>query len=78
MLLHALQHLRLRAVTAAGFCWNGECVTCEVEVDRGRGAEPVLACQTPVQEGLKILDLSITLQHCLRDLPGVAIQRVRD
>ena len=71
-LLHAFQYLRMREVMAAGFCWNGECVTCEVELEAETGYQAFLACQLPITEGMRVVDVSATLRHCLRGLSAPA------
>ncbi len=42
------------------FCWNGECKNCAVRVKMGKHApeEQILACQTYVEEGMMITQLS--------------------
>ncbi|UCE01845.1 MAG: (2Fe-2S)-binding protein [Candidatus Latescibacterota bacterium] len=45
----------------ARFCWNASCEQCVVNVDRGRGGETLLACQTPVREGTSLRSLPTVL-----------------
>ena len=46
-LLNCFQYLQAYAISMGGFCWNDDCHTCEVLVQKGSGiSERVLACQT--------------------------------
>lgn len=69
-LLRCFQYLRLYPISMGGFCWSGECHTCEVSVRMAPGAEPqkVLACQTTIAQGMTILAMTDSLKFCLRDL----------
>jgi hypothetical protein len=52
-----------------GFCWNADCRTCEVVIDIGSGVEKrVLACQTMIVPGMKIVEMTKKLEFCLRDI----------
>ncbi len=68
-LLACFQHLRPYAIMAGGFCGRAECATCEVLVEYPRGdQERVLACQTGVVPGMRVVELSAKLRVCLKDL----------
>jgi NADH dehydrogenase/NADH:ubiquinone oxidoreductase subunit G len=56
-ILRCLQFLEMEAISYGDFCWNGECLNCQVWVDNGEKEKAVIACRTVVREGMKILRL---------------------
>ncbi len=68
-LLRCFQYLRLYSISMGGFCWNADCRTCEVLIRIGSGPEErVLSCQTTVVPGMVIMEMTESLNFCLRDL----------
>jgi NADH dehydrogenase/NADH:ubiquinone oxidoreductase subunit G len=57
-LLRCFQFLSLQSVSMGDFCWNGDCLNCQVWLEAGEKHKAVIACRTNVQEGMKIVRLS--------------------
>jgi hypothetical protein len=66
-LLRALQFLEPAGTNEAGFCWVTDCRTCEVLLKFPSGeVEWVLACETPLEAGMDIVDASEKVRACLK------------
>ncbi len=57
-LLRCFQYLSLETISRGDFCWNGNCVNCQVWLDDTAKEKPILSCRTKVQEEMKIVRLS--------------------
>ena len=57
-ILRGLQFLDMEAISYGDFCWNGECMNCQVWIKNGDKEKAVMACRTDVREGMEILRLS--------------------
>ena len=57
-ILRGLQFLDMEAISYGDFCWNGECINCQVWIKNGDKEKAVMACRTDVREGMEILRLS--------------------
>jgi len=57
-LLRCFQYLSLETISYGDFCWNGDCLNCQVRIKDGDREKSVLACRTKVEEGIKIIHLS--------------------
>ncbi len=57
-LLRCFQYLSIETISMGDFCWNGECLNCQVWVETGEKRKAVVACRTVVKEGMKIVRLS--------------------
>lgn len=57
-LLRGLQFLDMEAISYGDFCWNGECLNCQVWIKNGDKEKAVIACRTNVEEGMEIVRLS--------------------
>ena len=57
-LLRCFQYLATESISYGDFCWNGECINCQVWLQNGDKEKAVMACRTVVQENMKILRLS--------------------
>ena len=57
-ILRGLQFLNMEAISYGDFCWNGECLNCQVWLKNGDKEKAVMACRTNVSEKMKILRLS--------------------
>jgi NADH dehydrogenase/NADH:ubiquinone oxidoreductase subunit G len=57
-LLRGFQYLSIETVSYGDFCWNGECLNCQVWLRNGDKEKAVLACRTNVAEGMEILRMS--------------------
>jgi predicted molibdopterin-dependent oxidoreductase YjgC len=64
-ILRCLQFVYMESISEAELCWNGDCMSCLVEVeDQGTGRS-VIACRTRVRPGLKICSLSGELAQAI-------------
>jgi len=57
-LLRGFQYLAIENVSYGDFCWNGECLNCQVWLKNGDKEKSVLACRTTVQQGMEIVKMS--------------------
>lgn len=57
-LLRGFQYLSIETVSYGDFCWNGECLNCQVWLKNGDKEKAVLACRTNVAEGMEIIRMS--------------------
>jgi NADH dehydrogenase/NADH:ubiquinone oxidoreductase subunit G len=53
-IMRCLQYIELDAVSYGDFCWNGECINCQVWVESGDKEKPLLACRAKAFAGMKI------------------------
>lgn len=57
-ILRGLQFLDIEAISYGEFCWNGECLNCQVWIRNGDKEKAVMACRTNVYDGMKIVRTS--------------------
>ncbi len=57
-LLRCFQYLSLESISYGDFCWNGECLNCQVWIRDGEKEKPAMACRTTVAEGMQIVRLA--------------------
>lgn len=57
-LLRGFQFLSVESISYGDFCWNGECLNCQVWIKNGDKEKAVIACRTNVQPGVQIVKLS--------------------
>lgn len=57
-LLRCFQFLAMENISYGEFCWNGECLNCQVWVEQGEKEKAYMACRTMVTEGMKIVRLA--------------------
>lgn len=57
-ILRCLQFLDLEAISYGDFCWNGECLNCQVWIKNGEKEKAVIACRTNVFPEMKIVRMS--------------------
>jgi len=57
-ILRGLQFLDMQTISEGEFCWNGECINCQVWLKNGDKEKAVMACRTDVFEGMQIVRLS--------------------
>ena len=57
-LLRCFQFLSMETISCGDFCWNGECLNCQVWLKIGDKEKAVMACRTDVQEGMDIVRMS--------------------
>ncbi len=57
-LLRCFQFLSMENISYGDFCWNGECLNCQVWLQNADKEKPVMACRTDALEGMKIVRLA--------------------
>ncbi len=57
-LLRCFQYLSIETISFGDFCWNGDCLNCQVWIKNGEKEKAVLSCRTKVEEGMKIIRLN--------------------
>lgn len=57
-ILRGLQYLDIEAISYGEFCWNGECLNCQVWIKNGDKEKAVMACRTEVHKGMEIVRIS--------------------
>ena len=57
-LLRCFQFLAMENISYGDFCWNGECLNCQVWLRIGEKEKAVMACRTIVLEGMQVVRLS--------------------
>jgi len=57
-LLRGFQFLSLETISYGDFCWNGDCLNCQVWIKNGEKEKGVLSCRTKVEEGMEIVRMS--------------------
>ena len=57
-LLRCFQFLAIENISYGDFCWNGECLNCQVWLQNGNKEKAVIACRTEVRENMKIVRLA--------------------
>ncbi len=66
-LLRCLQYLSVESISYGNFCWNGECLNCQVWLRTDDKEKAVIACRTIASEGMEIVRLS---QHIELEFKG--------
>jgi len=57
-ILRCLQFLDMESISYGDFCWNGECLNCQVWIKNGEKEKTVMACRTDAVEGMQIVKMS--------------------
>ena len=57
-LLRCFQFLAMENISYGDFCWNGECLNCQVWLKNGDKEKATMACRTVVQAGMKIVRMA--------------------
>lgn len=57
-LLRCFQFLAMENISYGEFCWNGECLNCQVWLLQGEKEKAVMSCRQTVAEGMKIVRLA--------------------
>ena len=57
-LLRCFQFLAMENISYGDFCWNGECLNCQVWIQNDEKEKAVMACRTNAIEGMKIIRLA--------------------
>ena len=65
-LLRCFQYVKTDTISLGEYCWNGDCVNCQVWYKTVQGeVKSALACRMYVREGLVITELSDNLRNDL-------------
>jgi NADH dehydrogenase/NADH:ubiquinone oxidoreductase subunit G len=54
-LLRCFQYLAMENISFGDFCWNGECLNCQVWLKTADKDKAVMACRTIVTENMRIV-----------------------
>ena len=57
-ILRGFQFLRTHEISNADLCWNGDCLNCQVWIEKNGKEKAVIACRTTASEGMKIVRIS--------------------
>ena len=57
-LLRCFQYLAMENISYGDFCWNGECLNCQVWLKNGDKDKAVMACRTIVVEDMRIVKIA--------------------
>ena len=57
-ILRGFQFLSMESISYGEFCWNGECLNCQVSIRKDGKDKSAIACRTLVQDGMAIVGLS--------------------
>jgi len=57
-ILRCLKFLDMESISYGDFCWNGECLNCQVWIKNGEKEKAVMACRTDAVEGMQIVKMS--------------------
>ncbi|HVF30436.1 MAG TPA: 2Fe-2S iron-sulfur cluster-binding protein [Pyrinomonadaceae bacterium] len=57
-ILRGLQFLEMEAVSDGDYCWNGECLNCQVWIRNGDKERAVIACRVNVEDGMEVVRMS--------------------
>lgn len=57
-LLRCFQFLAMESISYGDFCWNGECLNCQVSIESGEKEKSIIACRVNATEGMKVIRLS--------------------
>lgn len=57
-LLRCFQYLSMESISYGDFCWNGECLNCQVWLENGDKEKAVMACRAIVAQGMKIVRMA--------------------
>ncbi len=56
-LLRCFQYLSIESISYGEFCWNGDCLNCQVWVLKDGKEKPLMSCRAIVEEGMEIVRL---------------------
>ena len=61
-LLRCFQYLSMRTISYGDFCWNGDCLNCQVWIKTGDKEKAVLSCRARVEENMQIVRLNAEIE----------------
>jgi hypothetical protein len=57
-LLRCFQFISVESISFGDFCWNGDCLNCQVWIRNGDKEKALIACRSLVQPGMEIVRVS--------------------
>ena len=57
-LLRCFQYLSMESISYGEFCWNGDCINCQVWIKNGDKEKPLMSCRAKAEEGMKIVRMN--------------------
>ncbi len=57
-LLRCFQYISLETISLGEFCWNGDCLNCQVWVEKGDKEKALMSCRAIVEDGMKVLRMA--------------------
>lgn len=66
-ILRCLQFLDMEAISYGDFCWNGECLNCQVWIRNGDKEKALIACRADAFEGMQIMRTSEQIRFGIDD-----------
>lgn len=57
-LLRCFQYLSLESISFGDFCWNGDCLNCQVWIKNGEKEKALMSCRAKAEEGMKIVRMN--------------------
>lgn len=64
-ILRGLQYAEMDSISYGDFCWNGECLNCQVWIKNGDKEKAVMSCRTDAVEGMQIVRVSDEITDAL-------------
>ncbi|NNE97801.1 MAG: hypothetical protein HKN25_02140 [Pyrinomonadaceae bacterium] len=61
-LLRCFQYLSMESISYGEFCWNGDCLNCQVWIQNGDKEKALMSCRAVVEEGMKIVRMNEEIQ----------------
>jgi len=56
-LLRCFQYISLQSISTGEFCWNRDCMNCQVWIDNDGKEKALIACRANAEAGMKIVRL---------------------
>jgi NADH dehydrogenase/NADH:ubiquinone oxidoreductase subunit G len=57
-LLRCFQYLSLETISYGEFCWNGDCLNCQVWIKNGDKEKALMTCLAKVEDGMQIVRMA--------------------
>ncbi|MEZ5346285.1 MAG: 2Fe-2S iron-sulfur cluster-binding protein [Pyrinomonadaceae bacterium] len=57
-LLRCFQYLSLESISFGDFCWNGDCLNCQVWIENGNKEKALISCRAKAEAGMKIVRMN--------------------
>ncbi len=57
-LLRCFQYLSAETISYGEFCWNGDCLNCQVWIKNGGKEKALMTCRVNVEDGMEIVRMA--------------------